>query len=157
MASRNSSRSTTSHTSQEGSDALDPQAAAETARQQLGALAQAADMMLRSAEIWQQAQLQLTQRTRSSYREAATRLSQANSPAELLSIQSDLLVSGWHQAMQFSVDLMTAAAAQQAEARAATQERQNPVGLGLNAMAPMVQAWQSMFTSPLNGASQTTH
>jgi hypothetical protein len=161
MTSRNSTRSHTSRSSTEAPSGQEAQVAGESVRQQFGLITQGAESVLRTAEVWQQAQLQLTQRTRSSYRDAAARMGQATNPAELISIQAGLLLSGMQQAMQFGVEVMTGTMAQQSEAGPAAQQAFGtggaPVNAGLAAMAPMVQAWQSMFTPPGDGASSTTH
>jgi len=160
MASRNSTRSSTSRSSTDPQSGVDPQAASENARQQFALITQSAETLLRSAEVWQQAQLQFTQRTRSSYHDAAARISQVTHPAELISVQASLLMSSLQQIMQFNVDLMTGAMAQQSEAASAAPEApavsSAPTNVGLAAMAPMVQAWQSMFTAPLNGTGTPT-
>lgn len=159
MASRNSTRSHTSRSATDTQSGADSQAAGETVRQQFGMITQGTETVLRTAEVWQQAQLQLTQRTRSSYRDAAARIAQATNPAELLSIQTGLMLTGIQQAMQFSMDLMSASMAQQSEAGTAAQHASasagNPGNVGLAAVAPMMQAWQSMFTPGINGAGTT--
>jgi len=142
-----------------------PEAAAETAaatqadtveqsRQGLALYAEGTTALLRGAEAFHQVQLQMLQRLALNHQQAAEKLRSANSPVELASVQSELMVSGLQELTRYMQDLVVAGMRVQGEmmsnspAPAAARAATPP-----NALGPMLQAWQTMFMGPLNGAA----
>lgn len=154
MASRNSTRSTSARASQEPETAAVQEAAGLVSRQQLTLLTRTAAAMCRSAAAFQEAQLGVLQRSGALYQELAGRIEQATGPGDLLSIQSSLMMSSWQQALQFSQDLMRLGTTVQSEMQAPAGAPPEVASGAADAVAPMVQAWQSFFTPPANGAAR---
>jgi hypothetical protein len=158
MASRNSTRSSSARTTQEPDTTSAQDTAAQVSRQQLTLLTQAAAAACRNAAAWQQAQLGMLQRSGALYQELAGKIERATGPAEFLSIQTGLLMSGWQEALQLSQDLMRIGTGMQSELNStAGAGSQHVAPTGLNAVMPMMQAWQSLFTAPMSGTSSRPH
>jgi hypothetical protein len=89
--------------------------------------------------------------------QAVSQLSSVRSPMDLMAIQMDLMTFGMQEAVQFWSQM---ASATQSRVGAAASESAASVG-GSAASAspfganPMMQAWQSMLNSSLNGAAST--
>src|SRR5215210_1904247 len=98
MASSSSTRGTSSRAAQQPEGGQE--AAAQLYRRNLTLLTQSAAAVFRGAEVWQQAQLEMLGRTRASLQEAADNIPQARDPVQMLTIQTNLLYSGWAQLMQ---------------------------------------------------------
>lgn len=156
MASRSASREqATAQTEDPNAGAA---AVASTTLQQMAGAANAASAMLRVADTFAQTQQHMIQRAALLQDQTADRLRNASSPLELLSIQSSLLMSSWNELAQFSQELMLAALKAQSElvrpgdvaAGASKAAAANPATA---AASPLLQAWQAVFTAPLNGAT----
>jgi hypothetical protein len=129
----------------------------EQSRQGLALYAEGTSTFLRGAEAFHQVQLQMVQRLALNHQQAAERLRSASSPVELATIQSELMVSGMQELARYMQDMALAGMRLQGEmltnAPSATRPAATP-----HAMAPVLQAWQTMFMGPLNGAAATrTH
>ncbi|AEG91731.1 phasin family protein [Ramlibacter tataouinensis] len=126
-------------------------------RQPLAAIAQTSATMLRAVGAWHQVNLQMLERAAVGQQQAAERLRQASSPAEVATVQSGLVMAGVGESMQYLQDLMNASLRIQGELMASANPQQGGAGVANPMTAPLVQAWQSMFTAPLNnGATSTT-
>ena len=153
---------TTRTTTTTETEAMPGQAApAELARQQLVALADGASAMLRAGEVLGQVQQQAIQRVALVQQQMAEKLRNIGSPAELLTIQSGMMMSSLQESTQYLQELTTATLRLQSEMMARVG-RQQSAGSNVAgaAMSPMMQAWQNMFSAPLNSVSggvTTTH
>ena len=141
----------------------------EFQRQQLAAGAQALGNFFRAAEAFQQTQLQMGQRAALLHSQAADNLRKANSPLELASIQSTLLVYEFQEAMRYGQELAAACAKCSSEmlrppqgmqettaAAAAASPAASMMGAAMNAAAPMADAFQQMFTAPMKAAQASS-
>jgi hypothetical protein len=136
-------------------------ATADLARQQLAALADGASALLHAGEVLGQVQQQAIQRAALMQHQTAEKLRSITSPAELLTIQSGLMMSGLQETTQYMQELTTATLRLQSEMMA-RMGRQQSAGSNVAgaAMSPMMQAWQNMFSGPINsvtGGTATTH
>jgi hypothetical protein len=160
MATRKSRNSTRSHTSRASAD-VDARVQQEAAQQQTHRQMQLAvdttAAVLRGAEIWTQLQLHALKRSAQSWQQAAEQLRLARGPMELMAAQNQLVMNSFVQAMQFGQDFLQATWAAQPEVtRGAREAAAAPAGV--EAMAPMMQAWQNVLAPMgLNGAGATTH
>lgn len=87
--------------------------------------------------------------------QAVSQLSSVRSPMDLLAIQVDLMTFGMQEAVQFWSQMAGAA---QSHVGAAASESAASAGDGAASASPfaanpMMQAWQSMLNSSLNGAA----
>jgi hypothetical protein len=164
MATR-SGRSTSSDASDSATDSTDthavPQATgADVARQQLVAATQSMATLFRNLERFQQAQQHFAQRAALLHSQAADNLRKATSPMELVSIQGTLVMYQWQEGARYLQELMVAGAGMgrdgaepSIDAAAGTpgSAAQAATAAAMNAAAPMVQAWQHMFTPTQEG------
>lgn len=165
--SRNSTRETTSRTTQGVDQARFQHAATESSQQHFALAADAATMLLRTAEIYSQVQLQAVQRSSRTWQQAAERLRAATTPMDFIGAQNQLAMDSMLQFVQFTQDLVQATAAARPAAAELAEEEQNAAEATVQAamQTPMVQAWQAMLNplglggaAVLNGAmSRTTH
>jgi hypothetical protein len=168
------SRRTASTTGTERNGATDTtgQGLARVARQQLAATADQIGTLFRIQEELLQAQLHMGQRAALMHRQAAEGFRKAETPADLVTLQSTLLVYQWQEAMRFWQELAvaagragtSAAAAARASAEAEPAARE-PAASGaaspaaqvmeaaITAAAPMADAFQQMFTAPFRNAA----
>jgi hypothetical protein len=134
---------------------------ADATRQQMANSASAASVLLSVFDDLQQTQHRMLQRAAVLQEQTAQRLRHASTPAEVMTIQSNVMMSAWSEMVQYAQDLTAAMFKAQGElsrpgesqvsgnaAHAASMSR---------ATAPLFQAWQAMFTPPTNGASQRHH
>ena len=155
-------KTTRTTTTTEHTEGLPGQAAVtDLARQQLAAMADSTSAMFRASEVLQQVQQQAAQRAALMHHQAAEKLRGVSSPAELMAIQSGLMLTVVQETTQYWQELAAASMKLQAELMGRVGQQQ---GAGSNvagaAMSPMLQAWQSMFSAPLNGTAGvagTTH
>jgi hypothetical protein len=166
-----SKRAASSASSGTDDDGTAPGAAVtEMARRQLAAGADALGAMFRAAESLQQAQLQMGQRAALLHSQAADNLRKATTPAELVTIQSTLMLYEMQEGMRFWQEFMAAAAKagseimrppERATATAASaadgSAAAGMMGAAMNAAAPMADAFQQMFTAPMKAAQQSHH
>ena len=135
-------------------------AAADLARQQLAAMADGASAVLHASEVFGQVRQQAMQRAALMHQQTAEKLRSISSPAELLTIQSGLMMSSLQESTQFWQELTAATMKLQAEMVGRVSQPQSPgTNVAGAAMSPMLQAWQNLFTAPQNAvaASATTH
>jgi hypothetical protein len=123
-------------------------AIADLARQQLANTASTAGAMLRAMDTYHQTQQHMVQRAALLQEQTADRLRNANSPTELVAIQSTVMLSGLSDWAQYTQELMLASLKAQSEFMRPAELQQKSV----SAAAPLFQAWQSVFTAPMNGA-----
>lgn len=124
------------------------------ARDQLAEVAEATSVMYSATESIQQINQQLTQRAALRHQQIADRLREASSPAELLAIQSTMFTSGLQEAAQYWQDVAAATLKVQTEMMERNAAHQ-PGAASANAGNTALDAWQKLFTAPLNtsGAS----
>jgi hypothetical protein len=163
MATRHarSSSSDATESATEGADpSIAPQAAADVARQQLVVAAQSMATLFRNVERFQLAQQHLAQRAALLHSQAADNLRKATSPMELVSIQGTLLMYQWQEGARYLQELMVAGAsmgrggveqAGEGATGSPASAAQAATTAAMGAAAPMVQAWQQMFTPPQEG------
>jgi hypothetical protein len=155
MASKSNTRdSTSAHESEIKSDInAGTSAVADITRQQLASTATTACAMLRAIETFQQTQQQLIQRAALLQEQTADRLRSANSPAELMAIHSTVLLSSVSTIAQYAQEMMLASLKAQGEFMRPTEQQQQAVRSTASAAAPLFQAWQSVFTAPMQSGS----
>jgi hypothetical protein len=128
-------------------------AVADMTRQQLASTATTACAMLRVMETYQQTHQSLIQRAALLQEQTADRLRSASTPAELMAIHSTVLLSGFSEIAQYAQEIMLASLKAQGELLRPTEQQQQAVRSTANAAAPLFQAWQSVFTAPMQSAS----
>lgn len=129
-------------------------AMADITRQQLATTATTACAMLRALDTFQQTQQHMIQRAALLQEQTADRLRSANSPAELMAIQSTVMLSGLSEMAQYAQELLLASLKAQNEFLKPAEQQQQVAGTTANAAtAPLFQAWQSVFTAPMHAAS----
>jgi hypothetical protein len=131
---------------------------ADFARQQLASGAEAAAVLYRAAEAVQQINLQLVQRAALRQQQLAEKLRTITNPAEVMSLETSLLSVGMQEATQYLQELAAATMAMQSELMRGAgsngkADTQPETGIPVSPIAPVWQAWQTMFTTPLNGAA----
>ena len=155
MAPKSNTRDTT--TAQESEHTTDinagASAVADITRQHLASTATTACAMLRAMETFQQTQQQLIQRAALLQEQTADRLRSANSPAELMAIHSTVLLSSVSTIAQYAQEMMLASLKAQGEFMRPTEQQQQAVRSTASAAAPLFQAWQSVFTAPMQSGS----
>jgi hypothetical protein len=148
VASRNSTRSTTSRSSREVQDA-------RRSQQQMAVAAESTSALLRGAEIWTQLQLNALQRSAQTWREAAEQIRSARTALDLVAAHNQLMMNSWVQAMQAGQELVQAVAAARTEVPAPVQD-QAPAAA--ESVPPIMQVWQTMMKPMvLDGAAAATH
>jgi hypothetical protein len=128
-------------------------AVADVTRQQLASTATTACAMLRVMETFQQTQHHLIQRAALLQEQTADRLRSANSPAELMAINSTVLLSSLSEIAQYAQELMLASLKAQGEFMRPAEQQQQAVSSTASAAGPLFQAWQSVFTAPMYSGS----
>jgi hypothetical protein len=107
-----------------------------------------------AAQSFQALQQQAIGRVVQRQLQAVSQLSSVKSPMDLVAIQMDLLTFGMQEAVQFWTQIAGAAqsraglAANESAGSADSAASASPFGAN-----PMMQAWQSMLNSSLNGAA----
>ncbi|MDQ3060051.1 MAG: phasin family protein [Pseudomonadota bacterium] len=122
------------------------------ARNQLAEVAEATSVMYNATESIQQINQQLTQRAALRHQQIADRLREANSPVELLAIQSTMFTSGLQEAAQYWQDVAAATLKVQSEMMERNAPHQSGAGPA-HAGNTALDAWQKMFTASLNTSS----
>lgn len=160
MSSKSSSTSTTSDTRAESAAAAAVHWP-ELSRHQFARSVELMATAFRAGQAVQQVNLQMSERAALLHSQAAENARKATSPAELLQIQSTLLMYEWQEATRYSQELMlacsravgqpTAAALGEQTAGTASAKMSGLADAAMGAAGPMVQAWQQMFTP---GAAQ---
>jgi hypothetical protein len=155
MASKSNTRDTaTAHEADVKTDInAGTSAVADITRQQLASTATTACAMLRVMETFQQTQQQLIQRAALLQEQTADRLRGASTPAELMAIHSTVMLSGFSAIAQYAQELMMAGLKAQSEFIRPAEQQQQAVSSTANAAAPLFQAWQSVFTTPMYNGS----
>ncbi len=150
MASKGNARDSAHHDDTDlaaGSGAI-----ADLARQQMANSASTAGAMLRALDTYHQTQQHMIQRAALLQEQTADRLRNANSPIEMVAIQSTVLLSGLSEWAQYTQELMLASLKAQSEFMRPAELQQQSASQAASAAAPLFQAWQSVFTAPMNGA-----
>jgi hypothetical protein len=151
-------KSNTRDTSSEQDSATAQAAVADATREQLATTAAAASALLRAFDTLQQTQMHMIQRAALLQEQTAERLRSARTPMEVMSIQSGLMMSGWTEMAQYTQELVAASLKAQGEFMRPPQEQQAAATqAAASAAPPLFQAWQAMFTAPLNGAASRAH
>ena len=119
-------------------------------RQQLANLADATSTLLRASESLQQAQQHMVQRAALVQQQAADKLRKASNPADLWAIQAELMMLSVTESAQYIGELASATLKLQSDMMKPTGTAQ---AVTANPAASMLQAWQQMFSAPLNGSS----
>ncbi len=170
-------RTQSNQAAEAGSSSQNPM---EQTRQNLANYAQGTSAILRGAESFHRVQQQTFQRVALAHQQATERLRDATSPAEVMGVQSQLMLSGLQDLTQYMQELLMAAVKVQSEmmstsgdsadsaassasatsssasaaARPAVQQAERATAAAM----PMFQAWQDMMMSSLNGsAASRTH
>lgn len=126
-------------------------AMADLTRQQMANGASTACAVLRALDTFQQTQQHMIQRAALLQEQTADRLRSANSPAELMAINSTVMLSGFSELAQFAQELLLASLKAQNEFMRPAEQQQQVASQSVGATGPLFQAWQSVFTAPLNG------
>lgn len=148
MATRNTGRDSMSAETEiaNGTGAL-----ADLARQQMATTATTACALLRAMETFHQPQQHMIQRAAMLQEQTAERLRNAVSPIELVAIHSTVVMSGLSEMAQYAQEMMLASIKAQSEFLKPSQQQQNAASQGAGAAGPLFQAWQSVFTAPMQG------
>lgn len=150
MATKSNSRD---HSAADGDINAGTSALADLTRQQLASSCSTACAMLRALDTLQQTHAHMIQRAALLHEQTADRLRDANSPAEMLAIQSTVMISGLSEVAKFSQEMLLASLKAQNEFMRPAEQQQQTVASTAGAAAPLFQAWQSVFTAPMQGAA----
>lgn len=127
-------------------------ALADLARQQMATTATTACALLRAMETFHQPQQHMIQRAAMLQEQTAERLRNAVSPIELVAIHSTVMMSSMSEMAQFAQEMMLASIKAQSEfLKPSQQQQQSMASQGAGAAGPLFQAWQSVFTAPMQG------
>lgn len=126
-------------------------AVADLTRQQMANGASTACALLRALDTFQQTQQHMIQRAALLQEQTADRLRNANSPAELMAINSTVMLSGLSELAQYAQEMLLASLKAQNEFLRPAEQQQQVATQSVGATGPLFQAWQSVFTAPLNG------
>ncbi len=125
---------------------------ADLTRHQLANTASNAGALLRALDTFQQTQQHMVQRAALLHERTADRLRTAASPIELVAIQSTVVLSGLSEWAQYSQELMLASLKAQSEFMRPAGLQQQTTAQASAAASPLFQAWQSVFSAPVNEA-----
>jgi hypothetical protein len=141
--------------------------APEMSRQQFARAVDMAAAGFRAIGELQKVNLQMGERAALLLSQAADNARKAGSPMELAQIQSQLVVYEWQEVTRYSQELMVAftrLASQPATASlgehgasASSSKAANGLADAMGAAAPMVQAWQQVFSGMVPDAAQAKH
>lgn len=140
-------------------------AVADATRQQMATTASTTSAMLRALDTFQTTQQHMVQRAALLQEQTAERLRHAQTPFEVMSIQSSMMLSGMTDLAQYAQELVIASLKAQGEfMRPGDQQPAAHAGPTATA-APLFQAWQAVFNPALNpamasgmgGAAATRH
>ncbi len=150
MASKGNSRD---HASQEPDINAGTSAVADLTRQHMANGCSTACAMLRALETLQQTNNHMIQRAALLQEQTADRLRGAGSPAEVMAIQSTVMLSGLSELAQYAQEMLLASLKAQGEFMRPAEQQQQASASTASAAAPLFQAWQSVFTAPMQGAA----
>lgn len=149
----------TRHTRSQHEDGAHPQDTqalmSEQARQQLVMASEVSCVMCRAAEAIQQIQQHATQRAALRYQQVAEQIRSANTPAEVLAIQSTLMTSGLQEVAQYMQDMTTATLRIQSTLMDVRRSQESAAMAGQTASAAF-NAWQQAMTGG-NGSPSAHH
>ena|SRR5437899_1889360 len=160
------SKSSASHRAQQNHSALGHDAneqLTDMTSQQLAITEDWMAQMFRVGESLQRTQQQFSERAALLHSQAADNLRKATNPAELAYIQSNLLMSWIQDASRLYLDMMLVGAKLGSQSlRPGTSEQTveaatGAVNAAMNAAAPMMHAWQMLFTAPLDADHAIRH
>jgi hypothetical protein len=162
MTAKSASTASTTDTQGETTSAT---AFPEASRQQVARSNDWIAAAFRAGEAVQQVNLQMSQRAALLHTQAADNARRASSPTELFQIQSTLLMYEWQEMTRYSQELMLACARAVGQPagtseQAAADAAKGTVGLAdaaIGAAAPMVQAWQQVFSGMVPEPTQARH
>ncbi len=154
-------RSTHRETSTQTADIANAQSTvAELTRQQLATAASTASALLRALESFHLTQQHMLQRAALLQSQTAERLRSANSPTEMMAVQSSVMLSGISEMAQYAQEMMLASLKAQNEFMRPAEEQQaagNQAAQAAQSMSaaasPLFQAWQSVFAAPMAAAT----
>ena len=127
----------------------------EQARQQLVMASEVSSVMCRAAEALQQIQQHMTQRAALRYQQMAEQIRGAQSPAEMVAIQSTLMASSMQEAAQYLQDMTQATLRIQSLMLNHSHAQEGAQMAGQAASAAM-SAWQSAMGAG-NGSQAAQH
>lgn len=128
----------------------------EQARQQLVMASEMSSVMCRAAEALQQIQQHVTQRAGLRYQQMAEQMRSANTPTEMMAIQSSLMAQGMQEVAQYMQDMTTATLKIQG-IMMQTQRSPEAASMASQAASASVNAWQSMMGGANGSGSQASH
>ncbi len=131
-------------------------AVADITRHQMASTATTACAMLRAMDTFHQTQQHMIQRAALLQEQTADRLRNAHSAAELMAINSTVMLSSFSELAQYAQELMLASLKAQSEFMRPAEQQQQAAASSASAAAPLFQAWQSVFTAPMYGGSSFT-
>jgi len=131
-------------------------AVADITRQQMASTASTACAMLRAMDTFQQTQQHMIQRAALLQEQTAERLRGAHTAAELMAINSTVILSSFSELAQYAQELMLASLKAQSEFMRPAEQQQQVASSSAGAAGPIFQAWQSVFTAPMYGGSTFT-
>lgn len=150
MASKSNSRD---HNSADGDVSAGTSALADMTRQQMASSCSTACAMLRAIDTLQQTQTHMIQRAALLQEQTADRLRSAGSPAEVMAIQSTVMMSSLSEMAQYGQEMLLASLKAQSEFMRPAEQQQQTVASSAGAAGPLFQAWQSVFTAPMQSAA----
>lgn len=151
MATR-SNRSSSTDTPQQDSRVT----MSEQAKQQLVMASEVSSVMCRAAEALQQIQQHVTQRAALRYQQIAEQMRSANTPTEMMAIQSTLMTQGMQEVAQYMQDMTTAALRIQS-ILIENQRSPEAASMASQAAAASVNAWQNMMSGGNSSSSHAAH
>lgn len=127
-------------------------AVADATRQQMANTASTTSAMLRALDTFQTTQQHMVQRAALLQEQTAERLRHAQTPFEVMSIQSSMMLSGVTDLAQYAQELMIASLKAQGEFMRPGDQQQAATASPTTTATPLFQAWQAMFNPALNPA-----
>ncbi len=151
------SRSPRSHADDSQRQQQDTQAMmSEQARQQLVMASEVSSVMCRAAEALQQIQQHATQRAALRYQQVAEQIRQAQSPAEVMAIQSTLFTAGMQEVAQYMQDMTTATLRMQSLVMD-TRRTQEGATMASQTASAAFSAWQQAMSGANGLGGQSAH
>jgi hypothetical protein len=133
----------------------DPQAlVSEQARQQLVMASEVSSVMCRAAEALQQIHHHVTQRAGLRYQHMADQMRSAQTPTDIMAIQTGLMTQGMQELAQYMHDMTTATLKIQSLLMD-SRRSQEATSMASQAATASMNAWQSMMRGS-NGSGNHT-
>lgn len=128
----------------------------EQAKQQMVMASEVSSVMCRAAEALQQIQQHVTQRAALRYQQIAEQMRNANTPTEMMAIQSSMMSQGMQEVAQYMQDMTTAALRIQS-LMIENQRSPEAASMASQAAAASVSAWQNMMSGSNGSSSHASH